>query len=401
MDPPEERMEKSTDVEGMKVMFQRYTDHLPQRTNAVPAASGVKTIAVIGTTGLLGPHIVASLLRTHKQSNIFCLNRSADGQQRTESALQSHMGDLSTQSSRLHFWVADMTQPNFGLPSWQADALALQVDELIFNAWDPHWGKELKYFETFLKGVRTSIEFCASAPRRPRIIFVSSICAVADWSIIHSGTPAIPETIVWNNWSAMPHGYGESKCIAEQVLAKAHEISGVPVSVIRAGQIGGPSRANIGSWPRQGWLYSVIRSSSKGKVFPKHVQPLDWIPVDSFADGIANISMRPSNLSTVDVFNAVHPKPASWDLLCKTLKSSFGLHAEEKSLPKWLDRFDPTRMKLHGFLSALENGREYSMSFENQNALEVLPPVPDITTDLLSGWLGGWGLTLGDLNAKL
>lgn len=382
-------------------MFERYASHLPQSKNVAPASNGSKTLAVIGSTGFLGPHIIASLLSAHKQSDIFCLNRSLDGQQRTESALREIMGDFSTQSPRLHFWVTNMTQPNFGLGAIEAGLLASQVDELIFNAWDPHWSKELAYFDPFIGGIRNAIDFCVSAYRRPRITFVSSICAVGDWPMVHPMDPAIPEAVVWHNRSAMPHGYGESKCVAEQVLAKAHEVSGVPVSIVRAGQIGGLSRPGMGAWPRQGWLYSVITASNKLRVFPTHVQPLDWIPVDILADGIANTTMRQPSSSDVEVFNALHPDAASWGLLYKTLRSRFRLQAEEESLPKWLDRFDPTRMKLHSFLSALGSGREYNMTFKNQKALEVLPPVPTITKDLLGRWLADWKLTLGDLSAKL
>jgi thioester reductase-like protein len=401
MEPPKNRIKENTDVEGMQMMFERYTEHLPQSRETTLASNSAKVVAVIGTTGLLGPHIVASLLSTHKHCSVLCLNRGSDGQQRTELALQSHMVDFSAQSSRLHFFVADMTQPNFGLPSSQADSIASQIDELIFNAWDLHWRKELTYFEPFLKGIRNAIDFCASASRRPRIIFVSTICAVGDWPLLHCEDPAIPEAVVWDNWSAMPHGYGESKCVAEQVLAKAHEVSGVPVSVIRAGQIGGLSRADRGSWPRQGWLYSVIRFSHKGNMFPTHVLPLDWIPVDSFANSIANVSMRPSDSTKVEVFNALHPNPAPWDLLYRTLRSDFKFQAKEISLPDWLKQFDPKHMKLHSLLTALGSGREVDMTFENQNALTVLPSVPDITKELLSGWLGSWDLRLGDLSAKL
>jgi thioester reductase-like protein len=391
---------KATDTSGMQAMFERYTNHLPQKTDTAPVCDRPKTLAVVGSTGFLGPHIIASLLSAHKHSTIFCLNRSLDGQQRTESALHQLMGDNSTQRHRLQFWVADMTQPNFGLAALQAGLLASQVDELIFNAWNPHWGKELAYFDSFLAGIRNAVDFCAAAYRRPRITFISSICAVGDWPTVYPLVPSIPEAVVWDNHSAMPHGYGESKCVAEQVLAKAHEVSGIQVSIIRAGQIGGPSRPSLGIWPQQGWLYSIMIASSQLGVLPTHVQRLDWIPVDILAHGIANSTRRRPS-SSVEVFNALHPKAASWKLLYRTLRYRFNLRAEEESLPEWLSRFDPTRMKLHGFLTTFGSGREYNMAYDNQNALEVLPPAPVITEDLLVGWLSDWKLPFGESSAKL
>jgi hypothetical protein len=144
-----------------------------------------------------------------------------------------------------------------------------------------------------------------------------------------------------------------------------------------------------------------MMASKRLGTFPTHVVPLDWIPVDLLAEGIASSTLRRPRFSEVEVFNALHPNAASWSLLCRTLRSSFGLQAEEESMPEWLARLDPNRMKVHGFLSAFGNGREYDMNFRNQNALEVLPSVPVITEELLSRWLANWKLTLGNSNAKL
>jgi thioester reductase-like protein len=395
------RVKNTTDTKGMQTMLERYTKLMPKASRVSHTSKGPKTLVVIGSTGFLGPHIVASLLSAHKHSDIFCLNRSPDARERTELALQQHGSDYSRQSPRLDFWVTDITQPDFGLTSLQAGLLASQVDELIFNAWDPNWGKKLLYFDPFLGGIRNAINFCASASKRPRITFISSICAVGDWPLLHPREPVIPEAVLQDHRSAMPNGYGESKCVAEQILAKANEISRVPVNIVRAGQIGGPSVPSMGAWSRQGWLYSVMMASKRLGTFPTHVVPLDWIPVDLLAEGIASSTLRRPRFSEVEVFNALHPNAASWSLLCRTLRSSFGLQAEEESMPEWLARLDPNRMKVHGFLSAFGNGREYDMNFRNQNALEVLPSVPVITEELLSRWLANWKLTLGNSNAKL
>lgn len=398
---PSQFAKSTVDTKRMQAMFERYTRHLPKAPSLTPKSKGPKALAVIGSTGFLGPYIIASLLRAHKEADIYCLNRSPDARERTELSLPQLVGDFSSQSPRLHFWVIDMTQPNFGLALPQSSLLASQVDEVIFNAWEPHWGKELAHFDPFLAGIRNAVDFCASSSRRPRITFVSSICAVGDWPLNHPTNPDIPEAIVWDNRCAMNNGYGKSKCVAEQILAKAHEISGVPVSIFRAGQIGGPSRSNTGSWPRQGWLCSIIISSKKLKVFPTHVTPLDWIPVDSLADGIASSIERCSNPSDVEVFNAVHPNPAAWELFYKTLRYRFNLQATEEGLREWLARSDPKDLKLYGFLNAMEGGREYDMAARNLNALKVLPSVPKLTEELLADWLANWDLKLSDLSAKL
>jgi thioester reductase-like protein len=392
---------KKTDVSQMQKTFERYTSHLPNAVDPHYMSNSSKTFAVVGSTGFLGPYIIASLLSKHKHSEIICLNRSLDGKQRTESAVRTLRTNSTNQNSQLQFWITDITQTNFGLTVLQVAFLASRVDELIFNAWDPHWGKDLIDFDSFLSAVRNTIDVCAAAYRHPRITFISSICAVGNWPIVHPEDPAIPEAVVWDNRSAMPHGYGESKCVAEQILARAQEVSGVPVSIVRAGQIGGPSKPGMGAWPRQGWLYSIITASIKLKVFPTQLQALDWIPVDIFADCVANITMRPPSASGVEVFNALHPDPAPWTLLYRTLQKRLGLQAEEERLAEWIDRFDPARMKLHGLLRAMGDGREHNMTFKNHKALEILPPVPAITEDLLARWLTDWMLPNVGLGAKL
>ncbi|KAJ4329618.1 hypothetical protein N0V95_010176, partial [Ascochyta clinopodiicola] len=373
----------------------------PQHTGTLASSAGRKVISVIGTTGFLGPYIVATLLRMRAGSEIFCINRSADGEQRTMAALASIGVDCSSTLPHLRFVIADITEPDV----WTAQdgLLAFDVDEVIFNAWNPNWSLPLQSFEPLLRAMRSAIRLYTSHPRQPRMTFISSICAVGEWPRRHPGEPLIPEDVAWDRASAMAHGYGESKCIAEQLLARAHNVSGLRVAIVRAGQIGGPALSSTAStiWPVQGWLHSLVKASEKTGCWPVHVQPLDWIPVDALAEGIANITQAGSNAQAVQVFNMVHPWPAPWQLLLTTLQERFGLRAKEVRLPEWLDRLEPGTLKLYGFLRAAASGREYDMAFENKNALTVLPEVVPITEDQIEAWLKGWNLKLRDFKARM
>lgn len=279
---------------------------------------------------------MASLIDLHPSPRkVVCINRTSDGKLRTLSALAGIRRDKSCSAvTCLDFRVADISMQHMGLTSEQVKLLALEVDELVFNAWNPNWSLPLKSFEPLLRALRHAVEFCVSGHRQPRMTFVSSICAVGEWPRNHPNQPRIPERVAWDSASAMAHGYGESKCIAEQLLARAHASSGVCITIVRAGQIGGPVQENTpsGSWSVQGWLYSIIKASAKLGYWPAHVQPLDWIPVDALAKGIANIMQRKPDIRAVQVLNMVHPQPAPWNLLFTTLKSRFGLRAKEVSL---------------------------------------------------------------------
>jgi nucleoside-diphosphate-sugar epimerase len=217
-----------------------------------------RRIAVLGSIGFLGPYIVAALLRRESQSEIICLNRSTDGQEPTLSALERlGSGDFHP-PRRLSFTLTDITNPNLD------GSHVSNMDEVIFNAWSANWGIPLESFGALLDGVRNVIQICAISPRRPRIIFMLSTCAIGDSPLMHPEQPLLPEEPAWDTASATENGYGQSKCIAR---------------------------------------------------------------------GIAEITATDHSSHALHVYNMLHPDPAPWDLLYKTLKNKFGLCAKEVSLP--------------------------------------------------------------------
>lgn len=90
---------------------ERHKQDLPCHTGTVASSAGLKAIAVIGTTGFLGPYIAAVLLRSGAGSEIFCINRSADGELRTTAALASIGVDCPSILPHPHFLIADITEP--------------------------------------------------------------------------------------------------------------------------------------------------------------------------------------------------------------------------------------------------------------------------------------------------
>jgi len=131
---------------------------------------------------------------------------------------------------------------------------------------------------------------------------------------------------------------------------------------------------------------------------------VDWIPVDTLAEGIANITLTQPSTSAdnVQVYNMMHPRPAPWVLLQKVLVERFGLEVRECSLPQWLGMLDPQKFKMHAFLMEGREGREgEAMVFRNENARNMLPEVEDITEELVERWLMGWSLRLGEVRARL
>jgi thioester reductase-like protein len=364
--------------------------------------SRCNSIMVIGTTGFLGPYIVASLLEHIAGSHVLCINRDPKGQERTLKALHRIQGRQTAEDSRLHFVMADVTRPNLGLTSDQIKDMGATVNEVIFNAWNPNWSTPLEQFGPLLGAVENAIAFSISSAMRPRITFVSSVCAMGEWPRNHPEQPKIPEELVRDHSNAMANGYGKSKYAAELLLGQASDKLGLEVSIARVGQVGGPVLQSTAqqTWPIQGWLYSIIRASKKKGSWPMHVQAIDWIPVDALAFGIAGILKQRSD-KKVRVYNMVHPKPGTWSLLSETLQERFELEVQESSLPEWLDLFEPGEIKLLRFFKGFGIGREHDMAFENDNALTVLPSLDAVTKDQLEVWLSGWNLRAQAKTSKL
>lgn len=87
-------------------------------------------------------------------------------------------------------------------------------------------------------------------------MFISSIAAVDGYS----GPGSVPEAPVQDLTAASKIGYGQSKLIAECLLDKAAEISGVRSAVCRVGIVAGPVESQLGKWNVHEYIPSVSYS---------------------------------------------------------------------------------------------------------------------------------------------
>ena len=217
----------------MQTLFKRYSQCLLQPTRQAVLSTSLKAFAVIRLTGFLGLHIIASLLKKYVGSKVFCLNRSADREQQTILSVQSILRKTSS-LAQLHFLIANITKLNFRLKAAESTLLTTKVNEIVFNAQDLNQGLPLKHFILFIAAIRNAINFSALSAMFLRITFISLICAVGNWLREHPLQLIVLEKIVQDSRSAMLHRYSESKCVAEQLLAQAHKVSGLLVAIMRA-----------------------------------------------------------------------------------------------------------------------------------------------------------------------
>ena len=85
------------------------------------------------------------------------------------------------------------------------------------------------------------------------VLFVSSVASVGGWT----GLEEIPETPIHDLAVAANMGYGQSKLIAEGLLDKASEISGVRSAICRVGIVAGPIEQELGMWNKSEYVPSV------------------------------------------------------------------------------------------------------------------------------------------------
>ncbi|KAF2441511.1 hypothetical protein P171DRAFT_523500 [Karstenula rhodostoma CBS 690.94] len=385
-------------------LVQRYSRDL-EKSSSTPAKEdkGPRTVALVGSTGCLGPRILASLLNNTGIASIYCLNRSADACERTEQALKSAGYQEDERFWSVNFLVSDLAAPKLGLSDSDFAEVSSKVDTIIYNSWRPNFSLSLPSFEKpFLSGLRKIIDWARTTPRQPRIVFISSIAAVGNWSKVFTSEPQIPESRILDANVAMHMGYGESKCVGERILQIAHDICGIPVNVIRIGQIGGSSTESSGNWPVQGWLLAIIKTSKALGALPTRVAPVDWIPVDALATQISDVVAHTSTTVGYHIFNMVHPNVDPWGMFLDVLHNRFSVNAEKISLPEWLERLeekanlDPAdhkkyiALRFSDFLRSMEDGRENMLSRSENTAKVSQLHIAPLTEDMLADWLKGW-----------
>lgn len=380
----------------------RYIKDLPTKSASQPAAGSqkesVQNIAIIGSTGYIGSHLVAALLKNSDVSQIYCLNRGGakSGREKTLSKLD---GSTSVNLERLTFLQVDLGAPRLGLAEEQYQMVLNKIDVVLYNAWRLDFGIALHSFDPFLRTARDLIDLSLSSSRRPRIVFVSSTSSVA--GLVGAGL-AVPEAPVDDPLAAMNIGYGQSKLAAEMILAAASRQCAVPVSVVRVGQVGGLSHGE-GVWADQPWVSSMIRSSKTLGSFPSPVMPIDWVPVDTVATILQRIILQPGETAQVPQFYNVVSEAQPWTLLLDALpESARQTISRVVSLPEWVNELhelaesDTTdvsglpAVRLLEFYKTLGSGIE-SAVYENAHTETVANKnLGPLEREMLASWLTKW-----------
>ncbi|KAI0435840.1 hypothetical protein F4803DRAFT_573631 [Xylaria telfairii] len=380
----------------------KYSNGYPDKTDTAASATHISetpeniTVALVGSTGYLGLHLTATLLRDARIGQIICLNRASDARERQEAALLK-LGNTSQSSlKKINYLTVDFNQRSMGLSSDIWRKLGTDTDVVIFNAWQSNFALPLRAFYPFLSATRELAILAASSPRKMRIVFVSTLAAVSK----PAQETIAPESLVETPLAALNQGYAESKLVAERILAIASKQSGISVTIARVGQIGGPANENTGDWAEQAWLSSIVRTSKALKSLPSHVTSINWIPVDTLATILHKFAMH-LEPRALQFYNVCHPQPKPWDLLIQVLRKQLDIQ-NVVPLRDWvkllksisdqstLDMDQMPALKLLNYFDSLGNGIEDARYETDQTFKQANITVTNLDEALLARWLSGW-----------
>ncbi|KAM3424644.1 hypothetical protein BST61_g6632 [Cercospora zeina] len=199
----------------------------------------------------------------------------------------------------------------------------------------PYLGLSVSEYKDFI-GVRQLVDFSAHSKYGAMIFFVSSVGAVSSLRQAQGadGRPRpVPEGPI-GDWSAasMESGYGQSKLVAERILATAAKEAGIPCAICRVGQIAGSSPGE-GDWQRNEWLPTLVVSSRNMGCLSTSLgsfNNVDWVPIDLAAkivlDFVGHAARKLlDSPNQPKVYHAVNPRPMPGQSLLPAVQSSLAV----------------------------------------------------------------------------
>ncbi|KAK2686197.1 hypothetical protein QWA68_014623 [Fusarium oxysporum] len=259
--------------------------------------------------------------RTLSQNiTVYCLVRAssnANAQERVEKSLEERnlRSNFPEELPRkITCLVADLSDQYLGLGKDTFQSIARDVDIVYHCGWTANLIQRLSTFEnSCVAGLRHLINLCLadSGSDAARFIMFSSI-----GTIMSTSEDLIPERLPRSLAEANRTGYSRSKCVAEQICAKAAAEAGLPVAIVRIGQIVGDTINGI--WNTSEAVPLMIRSAQTIGALPTLQERVRWLPVDDVAQIVIEIGSSDAIVANKSsVFNIVNPHTLRWteDLL--------------------------------------------------------------------------------------
>ncbi|KAK4186651.1 hypothetical protein QBC35DRAFT_412198 [Podospora australis] len=413
-------------LDRAKGLLGKYVQSLPRSARnsdtdqeAVRPRPSSMTVILTGSTGSLGSYILDALNRDPNVSKIICLNRSDNAEER-QLAIAGQRGLTVPSPSRVDFFKADLSKAYLGLSEGVYNRLRRTVTHIIHNQWPVNFNWPLSSFEPSIRGVRNLCLFSSRSTHNAFLLFVSSVSSVSSWK--ESG--GVPEQVMRDLAMAAPMGYGQSKLIAENLLEKAGEISGVRSACCRVGIVAGPVESKAGMWNRHEYIPSVIISSAHLGVFPATFPSrdrVDWLPVDKVSSILLEILFSASAPSMqggkgTEIFHVVNPSPVSWSgatsedgsCIARSVLAAYPTAANvlPVSFEAWVEKLQQSAedavdvevnpavrlVEFYSGLVAAKSEPRRLLSERAEGISKTMREVGAVRDDWLRTWMAQWGL---------
>lgn len=319
----------------MQALIEKYGTFPPH----VPRENSTEGLHIVitGATGSLGAHTIAQLAARPDVKVIHCLVRAktlANARKRVISSLRErlvyHTLPLSSRQKIIAL-PSDFSKSNLGV-GWEAyDAIARNLTTLIHCAWSVNFNLNLSSFEKdCIAGARNLMILCLSAkrPSPASFSFCSSVSAVA-------ATPGghVAEALPTSLTHAQGMGYAQSKLVTEHLVKLSAEQTGMAARTLRVGQIVADTK--YGVWNATEAIPLMLQAAVTFGAIPSLEESPLWLPVDTVAKTISEISLSDSGAG---VMNVVAAKPFHWTRDLLPMLHATGLKFDELGQREWIKR---------------------------------------------------------------
>ena len=397
--------ERPDRVAKISKVYEQYSRFLPFSSSPLSLCKEDQnlSVAVTGTTGILGSYLLERLIEHPHISKIFCLNRSSKAQKTPLEIYRQDRSDALPTGKKLRLLTVNLVENKLGLADDDWSELTNECDLILHVAWKVDFNQSLPSFAENIESLLILAAWSSSSPRRPRIVFISSISSVGPWNSAYRGEKEIPEAPIDDLGASLAIGYGESKQVAERLLEKAAGRSQIPISIIRSGQIGGAIESASAPWTQRDIVPAILKTSKVLGLLPSDLPPIDWIPVDAVASIILDICLHDARDKSqiTKYYNVVNPRPVQWEHFVPQIKRYYSPSTEVVPLLQWVEKlltFNAADMdeweakpalKLYDFLSIIacsESTSRYQTS-ASQHASKTLATLPPVDAYLMEKWL--------------
>ncbi|TRM56543.1 hypothetical protein BD626DRAFT_519015 [Schizophyllum amplum] len=403
--------------EEIIAMAAKYSEGLPGYVDAVtlpkyvPSTSAAPLqlpagVLLTDTTGNLGAELLAMFLADDRVSRVYTLERagSVPARERQRARFADKGLDVGLlESSKLVALAGDLSEERLGQSETVYAEMLDVVNVVCHIAWRLDFNLGVNAFKSSIGGTRALVDFARQARQSDnlRFIFTSSIASALGWDGAARGS--VPEELIDDvGVSVAGGGYGQSKYVAERVLAA----SGIAFTSMRVGQVsGGKPR---GAWATTDWFPILVKTSLALGMLPDDEQTVAWLSMDAVAGTVVDAVF--SERAPLPSHNVVHPRPVPWTQMINNVQKSLKsiLQRDVPIIPfrEWCAKLevaagDPTvdvrdmpGVKLLQFYRGISSGSVQGMSeyaTEKMQAVsETLRTVPPVSQSDADAWVTYW-----------